>query len=138
MTLFLPARSGQLNPPCVSIFFLHSHTDNPYMDDSKKVLGCIAALIGIPVLSAIVICINGWVLMSLWIMFIVPLGADTISYLHAAGLMTLVRFALPDPPAVKTDDISTATLIGKMVGEILLRPFFALLIGYLIHYCMVH
>lgn len=76
----------------------------------------------------VVITLNGWVLSILWGWFAVPtFGLPTLSIPAAVGTALTVGFITQSVTA-KRDEDETKNLVA--VG---LKPFFSLLVGYIIH-----
>lgn len=94
--------------------------------------GCLVACIVVPILAAYMIVSMAFVLPFLWQWFIVPLGAAPIGMAHAYGLATIIHFFTVQTD-LKADDREVD--YGKAVA-LLLRPWIALLVGYLTHLCM--
>jgi hypothetical protein len=94
--------------------------------------GCLVASVLIPVIAAYMIFSMAFVLPYLWLWFIVPLGAAPIGMAHAYGLATVLHFFVI-PTDIKADDRDTDN--GKAIA-LLLRPWIALLVGYITHLCM--
>lgn len=81
---------------------------------------------------------NGWALSTLWGWFIVPLfGLPALSIPYALGISTIAGFLLPANNTSKSDNKSNgdkelSTLFAELIALVVLRPAFAVLMGWII------
>jgi len=129
----------------VSMFVKTSGDDKKSMKYNEEKVGsgmAIFVLLIAPILTVAAIVANGWVLMNLWEWFVTPLGVHAISYLQAAGLIALIRFAMPEELGNSaSDDDSEASpmvkLSATLFGLLVVRPGVTFLVGMAIHHFMV-
>lgn len=99
---------------------------------SATLAGCLVVGILVPILAGYMIISMAFILPFLWSWFIVPLGAEPIGMAHAYGLATIIHFFTVSTD-LKADDREVDR--GKAIA-LLLRPWIALLVGYITHLCM--
>lgn len=81
---------------------------------------------------------NGWALSTLWGWFIVPLfGLPALSIPYALGISTIAGFLLSANNTSKSDsksngDRELSTLFAELIALVVLRPAFAVLMGWII------
>ena len=99
---------------------------------SKKLsgLGCMAFIIGIPIIFLYTTFTLGFVFSTMWGWFIVPLGVPELSWLHAYGIC-LMFFLLNIKSSIHKSDNKEVDY-GK-VGGLLISPWLSLLIAYFVH-----
>ena len=102
------------------------------MNDTLK--GCLM-LVFIVVAATVATLMNGWALSVLWGWFIVPLFAlPALPILYAIGISfiaSLLYRNVLNTEKKKGED--TSTLIGKMIGQIIGIPLFAVFLGWIVH-----
>lgn len=84
---------------------------------------------------AIAIFYGGYATATLWGWFVVPLGIAPITYLHAVGLGCVLSSFLGQR-GLNTDrwkGKDKATLIGEMLGLVIVAPTTLLIFGWAIH-----
>lgn len=92
-------------------------------------LGCLAIVMlfaAVPVQASVVV--------TLWRWFVVPLGAPSVSFWHAAGLAALVNYLIPLPKADGEPVTREAMVEGAW--RFLLKPLIAVGLGALAHWGM--
>lgn len=83
--------------------------------------------------------LNGWVFMTLWGWFAVPLGAPSITLAHGLGIACLVHFLVhtskAPEPKINDEYVTKPTTTQQVVFIIgcYLKPLFALLVGWILH-----
>ena len=78
--------------------------------------------------------LEGFVLSYLWEWFVVPLGLQPVSILHAVGLCVLLDFVTYHYyDYKKSEEVGLATSLSY----ILIRPIVAMVIGAAVHYGMM-
>lgn len=97
------------------------------------VIGVIFSFLILGVISSIW---NGYAISVLWGWFITPVfGLPILNIPQAIGLGLIITF-LTQAIDCRKDEDDTKTQIIKSIFIIILRPLFALLIGYIVHLFM--
>lgn len=90
------------------------------------------AVVMVIVLTAVVLLMDGFVMMKLWGWFLTPiLNIKAISYIEAMGLVTLIRFVWKNYVFTPKIEDPTQEII-KGVAFVFVAPWFTLLIGYVL------
>jgi len=97
---------------------------------SKEENPCLIVFMGC-LLLAVATLINGVVISLMWEWFVVPLGAASISWIHAIGLGILNTYLTTQPP-MKDDEYDG----GAILSYWFVRPVAALFAGYLVFLIM--
>lgn len=71
--------------------------------------------------------VGGWTLQTLWLWFVVPLGAVPIGLWHAAGLHLFASWLATRPNVALKPDYG----VTDAVGHVLLAPLFVLAVAWL-------
>lgn len=90
------------------------------------------ALIALVLLSLVGVFWGGFVLAELWGWFMVPLGVHAITYLHAAGLATLLSVMLGSRGLQSSESGDEALITGFIYAFLI--PFLGLVVGWVIHH----
>jgi hypothetical protein len=88
--------------------------------------GCLLLIVMLP----IGIIIRGFVLKTLWLWFLVPLGLPPISFGLAWGL-SIITAMFTHQHSSKTTGKKMSTIVGTAIGVDFLGPFLALFAGWL-------
>lgn len=78
--------------------------------------------------------LNGWALQLLWQWFIVPFGVVPLTLPWAIGISIVVGFLTNHITTKKNEEVD----MGKVWLTVFLRPFIAVIIGWLVHQFMVN
>jgi len=75
--------------------------------------------------------LEGWVGLTLWTWFAVPLGAPPMKLGHAMGLLIIVGLAKVCPPT-RQGARDVAEIVGEMLGVGFVAPLMALVLGWIV------
>lgn len=77
--------------------------------------------------------LKGWVLITLWEWFVIPLfGLPVIGIANAIGLIIITTLLVPLENTKRNEEESISKTMGVIAGKAFLAPIFALLIGWIV------
>jgi len=97
-----------------------------------KLLACLGGLVALVTLLAVTVAVNGYVLMTLWGWFVVPIfRLPTLRLVDAVGLTSVIGFLMYNRSNYKK--LSGKDSAIEILNLLITRPVLSLFFGWLIH-----
>ena len=93
--------------------------------DDKGLFSCIGLVVGAIVLLVVGALLDGYVMLTMWDWFIVPLGVTSIALPHAIGISLFTNF-------FKGRSAKDEDTLAVQVGKIILAPLLLLSFGWIV------
>jgi hypothetical protein len=107
------------------------------MKKEPSIIGCVFAIVWLPLLLVANNIYHGFVLTKLWLWFIVPVfNLPVLSLPAAIGLSLIVSFLAKESNSKKGEAESLREFILQMTVRAMLIPTFALIIGWIVRQWM--